>query len=258
MTVPFRFMLHRHKDRPWLASPDCMKCKEKPRCTEYGKYCEGCLLEVRSSHPTTFKERKWTREQDLAIRDAYLMGIPHRCKLLAKRFGADPSAIQHRASVLGVTHRRDFRPFTEKEDEYIYENAGKRSLKAIASSLKRTVGSVESRFHLLKLSSRVTEGYTFVDVLEGFGISGERLNRWLRSGMLRYRKRAGDGRGTFQFLDRDIRDFIRKYPDSFDIKRVNQVWFINVLAGIKYDDPAEDRRPSRSTYDEDEMEAISC
>ena len=68
------------------------------------------------------------------------------------------------------------------------------------------------------MSCRVRFGFDANSLAACFGVRPDRLDRWVRDGLL---KPASDGR----FSEVAIARFIREYPQEYDLARVDQMWF---------------------------------
>jgi hypothetical protein len=62
-----------------------------------------------------------------------------------------------------------------------------------------------------------------------FGVSGERVKRWLGRGLLG-KAHCGVGHEV-RFTEENIARFIRLYPGEYDLSRVDQAWYKALVFG---------------------------
>jgi hypothetical protein len=178
------------------------------------------------------KKYFWTPDQDEIIRKRY-DSRTQTITQLAERFNFPRWVICRRAAELGVARCKE--PFWSTADEaFLERNYPKRSIRFIAKKLGRTLTAVALKKKRLGIT-KTMEGYTLRGVCEGLGVDHHKVERWIRMGWLKVRGRGVDRpQGDYKyFTETRLRNFIRSHPDEIDLRRVDRLWFIDLLAGIK-------------------------
>jgi hypothetical protein len=106
-------------------------------------------------------------------------------------------------------------------------NLAREYREAMATQLGRTAESVQARASSLDLSVRMREGFTAADLARCFGVSEYRAGQWLAAGLLGRVARDGNVRAT----EVNVRRFLREHPQKYDLRRVDQVWFLSMVFG---------------------------
>ncbi len=128
--------------------------------------------------------------------------------------------VKQRAQRLGLTY--DVRhKWTAEEERYLFEQAGRISIKRMQKKLRRGWTSIEAKCHSMGLRVAVREGMTLQDLAHALGVAQQSLQRWEALGYLR--RRAG------RFGEAAIRAFVAVHPELYDLRRVNQEWFKALL-----------------------------
>lgn len=147
-------------------------------------------------------------------------------------------------------HRR---PWTPQELDTLDKLLGKVSAATIAKRLKRTETSVVMKIKALGHSRRVGEAYTMRELELCFGEDHRKIHKWIENGGLRDelqgRRQNGNGHDFHRFREKDIVEFIKKYPQEINLGKVDQVWFLDLvlLRGVELRETsvsclAEDRK----------------
>lgn len=167
------------------------------------------------------------------IEDCY-DGSRERCNELARWLGVPPGAIKKWAQKLGVSRNSDPR-WTQEEIEYLEKNLLKMTSKDIAKRLGRTVIAVQAKALRLNLYKSNLDGYTKADLALGLGIRDHhKIEKWIDRGWIKGKKLPISEYATRQpwvFTAKAIRDFIIAHPGEIDLRRVEKVWFIDIMAG---------------------------
>ncbi len=207
---------------------DCGRPFEAGRYARYGLCC-------RWKHQRRRLKYAWTPEKDEVLRRRYdsAPGTPAR---LAAIWGWPPHVVKKRAAVLGLTRPREWKSWSAEEVAFLEEHAGRRLVGWIAKKLGRSLTSTIIKLKKLQLSRRFREGYTLREVCTAFGVDHHAVDRWLREGKLRGRRRHDEEgvpaeRVAWFFRDADLLSFIRNHPLAFDLRRVDPVWFLDLVLG---------------------------
>jgi hypothetical protein len=217
------------------STPDC----DRPAKGRFARFCTPCGAVRRA----TFKRKYiWTPAMDDRIREAYRVHLSTRRSLsikdtLGKRFGYPPWAVQQRAGKLGLCRPKE-KPWTEAELELLEKHAWK-SAETIEQIL-RAAGFVRSHNAIWVKRNRHfvggrVEQYPFYSanrLAQLMGIDGHCVTAWINGGLLKAKRR-----GTAHMGDRDfwmiypehVRKFLVAHPIAFDLRKVDQLWFMDVL-----------------------------
>lgn len=204
---------------------------------------EECTIRSRRLVPRAYQSA-FTPEMDQIIRDEYSRMLRGRRPYAVKdrlevRLGVPGWVAQRRATELGLTRVKEPR-WTEPELELLARHAGK-NLDLISKIFSKN-GFVRSRNAIWLMLKRRLGGvrmnrswYTATQLSSLLGIDNHAVLRWIRSGMLaacragtlRTERNGGD---FYKINRRDLRKFIADNPDAVDLKKVDQLWFIDLLA----------------------------
>ena len=164
--------------------------------------------------------------------------VKGRAAEIAKEFGWPDWVIKHRATELGITAGWSAcrRKWTPPEEDLLIENAGHMSVGWMARKLNRTKQQVVLKLKRMMLSRRMKAGYTMGQLMLCFGVDHHLIRRWIHAGWLPDRRRdeAEDvfERRSMCITDADLLKFIYEHPMDFELRRVDQRWFMDlVLAG---------------------------
>lgn len=204
----------------------CVKC-EKPCERRWARYCDTCRW------PLRLKRRKyvWTPERDAFLKAKYDGNKRGQVQRIAALWGWPAWVITKRASHLGLCRPVDKdtrRPWTPDELDLLHRCAGARHPEWIARKLSRTVTSVVVQIKRQGLS-RLPDGYSQQDVALAFGVSRDTVESWFRRGYLgRHDNRRGQ---PWRVTEAHIRQFITEHRNVFDLRKVDQVWFLDIVCG---------------------------
>lgn len=201
------------------------------------------LLESETSASSRRGKRKYvfTDQVDQRIREIYLLHPDAKTRpgirLLAKQSGIPHWALKRRARELGLARTKE-KPWSEPElailAKYAWMSDERLRLKLKAAGYTRTVTGI----HLKLRRMRFKEGgdfYSASGLAQALGIDNHAVSRWIEKGHLKARMRgsartAQQGGDIYLIHEKDVRRFILQHPASIDLRKVDQVWFIDVLA----------------------------
>lgn len=129
-------------------------------------------------------------------------------------------AFKYRAIALGLTAERRT-VWTAEQDRKLSMQLGELPLTAIAAVMNRSLDSVRSRAHKLRLSSRITEGYSKADLKKLLGAPWHRIADWIERGWLGQPEAHGDSNGT-RITDEALVAFIFTHMDEIDFRLADQ------------------------------------
>jgi len=179
-------------------------------------------------------------QADQLIREAYLS--PRNVKgissihLLAKRLGMPHWALKKRARQLGLARTKEL-PWSEAElailSRYAWMSDERIRLKLKAAGYTRTVTGIHLKLKRMRFKH---DGscYSANSLAQALGIDPHAVTRWIKSGHLKAQRR-GTARGPLQngdsyvIQEKDIRRFILEHPTEIDLRKVDQLWFLDLI-----------------------------
>jgi hypothetical protein len=221
-----------------------MKCTT-PKCRRkaIGKFCKACGVAHRSAGLLASKKYKyhWTPAMDDQIRALYARALKHRIsikELAAKRFGFPPWAVQQRASKLGLCRVKE-KPWSEEELHLLEQHAWKSEtrIEAIlrAAGFTRSHNAIHVKRNRHFVGGRV-EHYPFYSanrLAQLLGIDRHAINAWIKGGLLKAKRQGTqqlvEWRDFWMIYPEDVRQFLTANPMAFDIRKVDQLWFMDLL-----------------------------
>lgn len=181
----------------------------------------------------------FTPEMDSVIRDRYDSST-EVITTLAQLYSMPRWVIRKRAADLGVSRQHPGDYFwTPAEVHYLEENLGIHTPRYVAKKLKRTPTAVVLKAKRLGASRGLPFGYyTATGLSECFGVKcSKTVTSWIQEGLLKAKRRGTErternGGDMWMISEADVKAFIRKNPLRFDIRKVDQLWFIDILTGV--------------------------
>jgi len=190
------------------------------------------------------KKYVWTPERDQVVRERYDGRKKGAAAALAAAIGWPAWVIKKRAATLGLTYSFDRKNWTDQEMAFVWEHGGTRTTHWIAKQLGRTEASVVLKFKRMKISRRVKDGYTLLELQLCFGTDHHVIERWVREGKLvsatrgrpsndaapsiRRRETARE-HDPWAVRDSDLLRFITEHPLTFRLDKVDQIWFMDLI-----------------------------
>ena len=236
--------------------PKAMRRCQEPGCRNRfmggpaARYCPNC----RWRHRARKLKWIWTPERDQILRDRYDGRVKGRAGEVARSLNFPRWAVAKRAAILGLSHAEHRKDWTPKEERFLWEHAGSRHVYWMAKQLRRTLTSVVLKLKRMRISRRWREGYTLRELELCFGCDHHAIDRWIKDGWLRGRRRGthrtgpgGRGNGPadpWVFSDAGLLRFIQAHPLAFRLDKVDQLWFMDLVlngAVIKRALEAEER-----------------
>lgn len=221
-------------------SRPCQDCGRSFLGTAPARYCKDCRWKHRGRRP---KKYIWTPERDQLLRERYDSRLKGRAAEIATALGWPAWVVKNRAGRLGLAHPgpKDRRDWTPKEESFLRNHAGSRHVHWMAKRLGRSETSVVLKLKRMQISRRWREGSTLRDLELCFGCDHHAIDRWIRAGWLHGRRRGtrrngNGGRGNgpadpWVFTDEHILAFVREHPTAFELRKVDQEWFLDLLLG---------------------------
>src|SRR5664279_1893289 len=202
---------------------------------KYGNY--------RDPHRTKAQSRRkyvFTDQIDQLIREIYLN---HRdaktrpgIRLLAKKIGMPHWALKKRARELGLARTKEL-PWSEAElgilARYAWMSDERIRLKLTAAGYSRTVTGIHLKLKRMRFKHDGSF-YSAYSLAQALGIDPHAVTRWIKSGHLKAKFR-GTARGpqqngdSYMIQEKDVRRFILEHPTDIDLRKVDQLWFLDLI-----------------------------
>ena len=197
-------------------------------------------IDVRGASRQGRRKYTFTDQIDQFIREAYLSRPDNKTRpgirLLAKKVGIPHWAVKKRARELGLARTKEF-PWSEPELEilirYVWMSDERLRLKLKAAGYSRTATAIHLKLKRMALK-KGGEFYSANSLAQALGIDPHAVTRWIRAGRLKACTR-GTARGEQQngdvylIRERDVRRFVLEYPSDIDLRKVDQLWFLDML-----------------------------
>ena len=150
---------------------------------------------------------------------------------LTKKLAVPRWVVKRRAQALGLARTKE-KPWSEKEIAYLEAHMHYLSLAVLAKKLGRSITAVSLKAKRLSIR-KSGEGYTASSLAQAFGVDDHKIVRWVELGLIRASKRNSERPRDMYFIpEREVKSFVRTYPTEIDLKKVDQVWFIDLLIGV--------------------------
>lgn len=207
--------------------------------------CADCGVPVQAKHARYCPDHRWrhrvkrgihpqwTPARDALIRERYDVAVRGRAAELARLLHVPKWKLLRRAAELGLSKPvANRRPWTADEVQKLWAWAGSRTLTYMSRQLRRSMASVALKLKRERMSRRWREGYTMRDLEDCFGVGHRVLERWAERGWLSIRHRGTDSpHDAWYVTDADVLAFIMAHPTDFELRRVDQTWFMDLLLG---------------------------
>jgi predicted site-specific integrase-resolvase len=188
------------------------------------------------------RRRKYvfTPQIDQLIREIYLNQPDAKTRpgirVLAKKVGMPHWALKKRARELGLARTKE-KPWSDAELEilarYAWMSDERIRLKLKQAGYARTATAVHLKLKRMKFKH---DGnfYSANSLAEALGIDNHVVSRWIKSGHLRAQLRGtrrtdaqhGD---VYLIHEKDVRRFIIEHPTDVDLRKVDQLWFLDLI-----------------------------
>jgi hypothetical protein len=147
--------------------------------------------------------------------------------------GIPRSVVRKWAAQMGLARQKGPQ-WTAEEEAYLETYLHKMSLATIAKHLGRTRTAVKLKAKRLG-TSKTAEGYTMRGLCLGLGVDHHKVTKWVERGWMKGSRRNSDRTSNgdiWYFSDRAIKEMVRTHPEEIDPRRVEWLWFIDVLLGV--------------------------
>ena len=210
------------------ATRTCARCPA-PVTRPHAAYCDDCRWQTRGKRP----KYVWTPERDDLLRREYDSSSDAVARL-SERLRFPGWQVKKRAARLGLTRQTDRREWTPEEERFLFDYAGQRHVHWMAKRLGRTEASVTLKLKRMQISQRLRDGYTMRELEMCFGVDHKAIQRWIDRGLLDVQKRdqrpgTDQTRRPLAITDQAVLRFIQAHPMEFELRRVDQFWFMDLI-----------------------------
>jgi hypothetical protein len=191
------------------------------------------------------KKWRWTESMDVFLHHTYDPTLPGRSQEIARRLKVPRWAVNRRAAALGLSRPKD-RPWSPQDEAYLEANLHRFSTKTLASKLERSPTAVKLKAKRLGLR-KYDEGYTASSLAQALGVDPHWVLARIRSGKLRAshrhtERRPQQGGDSWLITDEALVEFLREHPYDIDLRKVDSLWFMDLIAPYLQRSATEGRR----------------
>ena len=139
-----------------------------------------------------------------------------------------------RARALGLSYVKEL-PWSEAElrilERWAWMSDERIRLKLKAAGFARSATAVHLKLRRMRFKSGLW--YSASSLASAFGVDSHQVTRWIGTGLLRAQRRGTarmpqQGGDTWLILEKDVVRFIRENAAAYDLRRVDQVWFLEL------------------------------
>ena len=180
----------------------------------------------------TVRKYFWTPERDAFIRRHYDPKVRGRARDIAAALGVPKWAVNKRAGVLGLSRPKDV-PWSPSDIAYLEANFHRMATKHIAKKLGRTVTAVKLKAKRLGYRKN-GEGYNVRSLAQALGVDAHWISDRILAGLITARTRATErtvqqGGDSYLITDQEVLSFLRKHTFEIDLRKVDQLWFLDLV-----------------------------
>lgn len=193
--------------------------------------------QVRSAVPKRFTI---TPAHDRLIHEAYAQyrdgGDRQALNRAAARLGWPKWALSRRCGELGLSRIKE--PVWCDHEEQLLERWGHLTAPVIAKKFReagyaRSVNAIHIKLVRLRVKSNLG-GYSEYSLSCALGIDAHCVGRWIGKGWLKAERRptartASQGGDPWWIRHEDVKDFVLRYPDEIDLRKVEKWWFLDLI-----------------------------
>ncbi len=198
------------------------------------------LININSAPRRVRRKYTFTDQIDQLIRELYLNRPDSKTRpgirALAKKVAIPHWALKKRARELGLARTKEL-PWSEPELQilarYAWMSDERLSLKLKSVGYTRSATAI--RVKLKRMSfKKGGDFYSANSLAQALGIDPHAVTRWINAGQLKATSR-GTARGARQngdiylIREKDVRRFVLEHPSDIDLRKVDQLWFLDML-----------------------------
>lgn len=179
----------------------------------------------------------WTDEDREIVRRDYRHTHASR-REIARRLGVTEFAVAGQIATMGIAKRSDRRPWSADEDGKLWELITQYAPQTVARRMGRSVNSVVVRSKRLGISRRVRDGwFTKKEVCQILGVDHKWVQKRIDGVQLKASwhngtKPTNGGSACWHILEKDLKEFIRRYPQDLTARNVDLIMVVDILTGV--------------------------
>jgi len=188
------------------------------------------------------RKYRFTSGTDEEIRRAYHLFLDYNNRkaisACARKLQVPRWAINRRAAMLGLARVKE--PEWNADEVAILERWGHLTDAVIQRKLRvhgfhRSFNAVHLKIKRLRIRQNL-DGYSPNALALAFGVDGHKVTYWINRQMLKATRRGtarteAQGGDAFWITHHAVRDFVLKYPDEIDLRKVEKWWFLDLVTG---------------------------
>jgi hypothetical protein len=206
-----------------------------PACQRYREQPDAHCAKAQGRRKYIF-----TDQIDQLIREIYLSHPGARkqpgIRMLAKKLGIPHWALRKRARKLGLARAKEL-PWSQPEleilERYAWMSDERIRLKLKAAGYSRSATGIHLKLRRMRFKHDPSF-YSANGLAQALGIDSHAVSRWIRSGHLkakfrgtaRVKQQNGD---IYLIHEKDVRRFIVEHPTDIDLRKVDQLWFLDLI-----------------------------
>lgn len=183
------------------------------------------------------KNHKWTEQERLEVRRDY-RGTFASAEVIAAHLGVTAYGVKGQVQMMGLG-KRDRRSWSPKEDIQLEKLMAQYCPRRVARLMHRSINSVVIRSKRLSISRRTRDGwFTKREVCEILGVDHKWVQKRIDLGVLKARFHdeesppGKNGGNCWHIEEKDLRDYLRRYPQDLTARNVDLIMIVDILAGI--------------------------
>ena len=174
----------------------------------------------------------WTPVHDAFIRRHYDPKVRGRARDIAAHLKVPKWALNRRARDLGLSRVKES-PWSPADVAYLETNYHRMATKQIAKRLGRTVTAVKLKAKRLGYRKNGV-GYNLHSLSQALGVDPHWVRDRIRAGLIAARTRATErtiqqGGDSYLITDQEVLSFLRKHTFEVDLRKVDQLWFLDLV-----------------------------
>ena len=155
---------------------------------------------------------------------------------LAEQVGIPQWVLKKRARELGLTRTKEH-PWSEAElailERYAWMSDERIRLKLKSADYMRSATAIHLKLKRMRFKSDPSF-YSGKGLADALGIDSHVVARWIKSGHLRAQFRGTkrterQGGDIYLIREKDVRRFILQHPTEIDLRKVDQLWFLDLI-----------------------------
>lgn len=183
------------------------------------------------------KNHTWTEEERVEVRRDY-RGTTASAGVIAAHLGVTLYAVKGQVQTMGLG-QRERRSWSPKEDAQLEKLMAQHCPRRVAKLMHRSINSVVIRSKRLSISRTTRDGwFTKAEVCGILGVDHKWVQKRIDLGALKARYHdeesppGKNGGSCWHIEEKDLREYIRRYPQDLTARNVDLIMIVDILAGI--------------------------